>query len=373
MRLADMLDLPKGIEALILDMDGVILDTLGADHGLAVEAARRVVGEGGWVSRETVRRHFALEPVGFWEKLCEAAPQSPDAATKAKLVDVYNDLRTEAAFDLLPGIVAVIDAAAAAGLKLAVASSNAEPVVRALIDRAGLTGRFAAVSGIVDGAAGKPAPDIYRRALDSLGVAADRAAFVEDSLTGLEAGRAAGIDCAVAVATGATTFEALEASDRARVVYDRFARPRLSFVDGRPTEKRIDTPNDFVSHMVEHIAWRLGTGINLAWRSNDWAALGRFLGEGLRAFDFATDKAASLGMIDDGAAEVLIDRTAPPGLDFSVHPSLPEEQVLAMRVEQVRAGRELVAIARGIAEGFGARKAVSLCAIEATHQSWEGD
>jgi len=47
---------------------------------------------------------------------------------------------------------------------------------------------------------------------------------------------------------------------------------QLKFGDVR--EKSITTSNQFVSHMIEHIAWRLGVQIKLVWENTNWRALG---------------------------------------------------------------------------------------------------
>ena len=53
---------------------------------------------------------------------------------------------------------------------------------------------------------------------------------------------------------------------------------KIKLAFGNVTSKRIKTSNDFVSHMIEHIAWRLGCSIDLEWESEDWESLGRALG-----------------------------------------------------------------------------------------------
>lgn len=110
-----------------------------------------------------------------------------------------------------PGSVRFLDAAAAAGLEVAVVSSsrNAEPVLRA----AGLRDRFEVV---VDGAAaaaaglaGKPAPDTYLHAARLLGRAAAECAVVEDAHSGVQAGRGGGFGLVVGVDRGAGALELL--------------------------------------------------------------------------------------------------------------------------------------------------------------------
>ncbi|MDR2372939.1 MAG: HAD-IA family hydrolase [Bifidobacteriaceae bacterium] len=103
-----------------------------------------------------------------------------------------------------PGTVAVLDALAGAGKRLAVVSSskNAVPVLAA----AGLIDRFELV---VDGVlaahehlAGKPAPETYLYAAGRLGCAAGAAAVVEDAISGVEAGRAGAFGLVVGLDRG---------------------------------------------------------------------------------------------------------------------------------------------------------------------------
>ena len=92
--------------------------------------------------------------------------------------------------------------ALAAGWLAAVASTSAEPSVRATLARAVgepiATDRVAVFAGDVVPRK-KPAPDIYLLALRSLGVPAERAIVVEDSRNGLLAAVGAGLTCLVTV------------------------------------------------------------------------------------------------------------------------------------------------------------------------------
>ncbi|MGA1811068.1 beta-phosphoglucomutase family hydrolase [Frondihabitans sp. 4ASC-45] len=102
------------------------------------------------------------------------------------------------------GSVAFLDAAIAAGHRVAVVSSsrNAVPVLAA----AGLSDRFdVVVDGLVaadDKLAGKPAPDTYLDGAERLGLTAGQCVVVEDAQSGVEAGRAGSFGLVVGVDRG---------------------------------------------------------------------------------------------------------------------------------------------------------------------------
>lgn len=103
--------------------------------------------------------------------------------------------------DAYPGTVRLVKALRAAGVPRAAASASRH--AGELLSRAGVLDLFDA---LVDGGeaarlglAGKPQPDLFLEAVSRLGVAADRAAVVEDALAGVEAGRRGGFALVVGV------------------------------------------------------------------------------------------------------------------------------------------------------------------------------
>lgn len=96
-----------------------------------------------------------------------------------------------------PGVVDLLDEAIAEGIPCVVASSSPRSWVEGHLDRLGLLDRFAATRCLDDVAAPKPAPDLFLLAASSVDVGPDRALVLEDSLNGLRAAQAAGIDCVI--------------------------------------------------------------------------------------------------------------------------------------------------------------------------------
>jgi HAD superfamily hydrolase (TIGR01509 family) len=102
----------------------------------------------------------------------------------------------ELAAELKPvrGIEAVLDSLAAAEVPFCVASSGDHDKMRTTLGITGLLPRFEGrLFSATQVARGKPAPDVFLFAASSMGALPERSAVVEDTPTGTQAGRAAGM------------------------------------------------------------------------------------------------------------------------------------------------------------------------------------
>jgi phosphoglycolate phosphatase len=118
---------------------------------------------------------------------------------------------------LLPGVDALLAAAAARSVPVAIATSRESSSLDGLLRRLGLTGRFQAIATCDRVARGKPAPDLVDAVLAELGVDAADAVVVGDTTWDVEMARAAGC-VAVGVTTGDHAAERLVAAGAAVVV-----------------------------------------------------------------------------------------------------------------------------------------------------------
>jgi imidazoleglycerol phosphate dehydratase HisB len=144
----------------------------------------------------------------------------------------------------------------------------------------------------------------------------------------------------------------------------------LSFGDVR--KKRITTPNHFVSHMIEHIAWRMGLSIELEYRASTWQQLGRELGEAIVALGpRRLESAAALGMIDDGSASVAV-AFGSSGVAIETVGGVSRAEFLEARCEQLESGDPLVELLSGLSAGLNAEIAITIWTFEDTHHTWEG-
>jgi HAD superfamily hydrolase (TIGR01509 family) len=130
---------------------------------------------------------------------------------------IYTDMVSAGRLPPRPGIGRIIAEADDAGWALAVASTSAEPSVRAILEQAAgpeRAARFVVLAGdIVERK--KPAPDIYLVALDRLGTSPAETLVIEDSRNGLLAAVEAGLRCVMTV-NGYTEHE--DASEAVLVV-----------------------------------------------------------------------------------------------------------------------------------------------------------
>jgi HAD superfamily hydrolase (TIGR01509 family) len=184
--------IPTAFRALILDMDGVLLDTeriwglaeaalcdrYGVDYGPADEAATHgvLIVE----ACQHYARRFGLTDAD--------APR-----LERELLDLMAT-ELEGKVPPLPGAVELLDAVAPT-IKLAVASNSRREVVDRALERAGLADRFAVVVSADDVPRPKPAPDLYLEACRLLAVEPSAALAIEDSRVGAAAALAGGLAC----------------------------------------------------------------------------------------------------------------------------------------------------------------------------------
>lgn len=175
------------IRALIFDFDGLIIDTETPliDAWAALhERAGRVY------SRTDAHRLVGRVEIAFdpWTAFGPAADREALEAEHHRL-----SRELTARQPILPGVLAYLQEARVRTLKLGLASNSNHEHVDRHLTRLGLNLFFDLTCCREDVAAGKPAPDLYFRAIQRFGVAPPEAIAFEDSTAGTLAARAAGL------------------------------------------------------------------------------------------------------------------------------------------------------------------------------------
>jgi HAD superfamily hydrolase (TIGR01509 family) len=154
-----------------------------------------------------VRRRFVLAYGGRWHDGAQAAmigmrtnewaayvhadlgvALDPDRIAQIVVNEVKDRLMRE--LPIIPGAEGALERLAAA-FQLGLATSAALPVAQAVLQKTGWTKFFRVVVSADEVPRGKPAPDIYLRALELLNADAARTAAVEDSANGIRSAHAA--------------------------------------------------------------------------------------------------------------------------------------------------------------------------------------
>jgi dihydroxyacetone kinase phosphoprotein-dependent L subunit len=201
--------------ALILDCDGVLADTeryghlvafnqTFAEFGLPVhwtldDYRHKVLIGGGKERLASLLTPEFVAAAGLPSD--QAGQQAAVAAWHKRKTEIYTQLVTSGAVPPRSGIARIVGEALAAGWRVAVASTSAEPSVVATLNRAvgaELASQVKVFAGDIV-TRKKPAPDIYLVALDWLGLPAGQGVVIEDSRNGLLAATGAGLATVITV------------------------------------------------------------------------------------------------------------------------------------------------------------------------------
>ena len=182
-------------DAVIFDMDGVIVDTeyyyLGGDcrvcQGAWVESDSRGVEWTGrylasvflhmlvdWFERAGKGHFTGEEALARWDEWAHKRPRDYQALINPGAVDTIRELPRR-------------------GVRVALASSSPMDSIEEVLNACGLSDAFEYVVSGEQFKESKPEPDIYLHALDLLGLPANRCCCVEDSVPGITAGKRAGL------------------------------------------------------------------------------------------------------------------------------------------------------------------------------------
>ena len=183
----------KPISALILDCDGVIVDSeplscgawnivfdqeYGVDIGTDYEAIM------GGTSRASVEHYFNIFKLSGTEGRIQDLIKMKD--------QVYLEI-AENKLSRVPGIDTLIDQARNLGWKIGVASSGSLRKIDFNLRQVALEKAFDSISGANKGVRSKPFPDIFLNAAQQLNVPPAKCIAIEDTPAGITAAKRAGM------------------------------------------------------------------------------------------------------------------------------------------------------------------------------------
>jgi len=213
--------------ALLFDLDGTMLITdpihmavfadLMAPRGLTVDEAFYMA-----------HIHGRLNVDFFAEFLPDEA--DPQALSDEKEAEFRR--RLPRPFPAMPGVLAMLDAARAAGTPVAVVTNAKRANAEAMLNAIGARDHFAVIVSGEECRHGKPAPDPYLEAMRLLGAEPGRCIAFEDSPSGIRSARASG---AYTVAIRSSLDDAALRAAGADITIQDFTDPTLPAIVQRLT------------------------------------------------------------------------------------------------------------------------------------------
>jgi HAD superfamily hydrolase (TIGR01509 family) len=181
------------VRAILLDMDGVLIDS--ERHWHAIEGAwlRSVIP--GWID-EYQKECVGLSMLGLYEMLCfrhELSMTYPDfQQAYMELAEAIYQERAE----LMPYCMDFLRAARESGTTLAVVSSSPKDWIQIIVDRFHIADYFSRLVSADDvGGIGKPDPAVYLHAAAQLSEDPSDCVAIEDSENGVLSAVRAGMQC----------------------------------------------------------------------------------------------------------------------------------------------------------------------------------
>jgi HAD superfamily hydrolase (TIGR01509 family) len=184
---------PAGLEAVLFDMDGLLVDSEPLWFVVEREVAGRLGAPWGEADQEALIGG-SLERTVSWLLAKAAGPVTASRDDVARwLVEGMARLVLARGLPIQPGAARLLAALEAAGVPCALVTASSRAIMDAVLQVTGLS--FGVTVCGQDVRRGKPDPEPYLLAAARLGVLPAGCVVLEDSPTGIAAGRAAG--CAV--------------------------------------------------------------------------------------------------------------------------------------------------------------------------------
>ncbi len=213
---------PQELKAIIFDMDGVLVDS----EPLHLLAMQKLLQRYEIAYNEHDNREFlGKKDIVIFEILIDRFKLD---LTPAQFVDVKEELMVELISSKAiarPGVASLLERARNLGVPMAVASSATLPTINLVVDTLNIRHYFKTLCSGDQVKHGKPAPDVYLLAAQQIKVAPENCLVVEDTITGLTAGKAAGMFC-ISIPCEATAHQDHSIADLS-----------LSRIDEIPVEK----------------------------------------------------------------------------------------------------------------------------------------
>ena len=199
------------IKAVIFDVDGTLLDT----ERIYMKAWKEAAAEAGFVMPDSVlqktRAVNTKDAARIFEE--EIGNGFSYQAVRPIRVRIAEEIIRRESPILKPGVLELLAFLEEKGIRLAVASSTNQQGTREHLAESRILDRFEVVVGGDMVTNGKPHPDIFLKAAETLGLAPEACIVVEDSPAGIRAAYAAGMKAVLVPDQAAITQQIIDMAD----------------------------------------------------------------------------------------------------------------------------------------------------------------
>ncbi len=181
------------LKAVIFDMDGVLVDTEPVHY----QANKQIMSEFGYDFEYDYYKKFIGSTLAFmWEELTEKYDiKKPVDELCDMSRDYSNAIIEKEGYPTIEGAVELVKKIHGKKIKLAVASSSSLEIIKDVVSKLQIEEYFDKLVSGEDVKNPKPAPDVFIKAANQLGVTSGECLVIEDSANGVKAAKNANMAC----------------------------------------------------------------------------------------------------------------------------------------------------------------------------------
>lgn len=213
------------LSGVIFDWDGVIVDS-SEPHRKSWEAVAKELKKE--LPEHYFERSFGLKNTRL---IPEILGWTRDPAEIERISDrkeeIYREVIREEGIKVFPGFMELLEELDEKKIPYVIASSTARVNIEFVLSFLGIGKYFSSIVSAEDVVNGKPAPDVFLKALERLGCPREECVILEDAPAGIKAGLTAGIKV-VGIGTSHAIYELVGAQH----IVESLDQLRLSDIEG---------------------------------------------------------------------------------------------------------------------------------------------
>ena len=212
------------MKAVLFDWDGTLADTREVIVATFQEVSQSV---GVSVSAEFIERRIGTGAAQTFRDILQTAGKPFDDALIKSLLEkkIQVEMSMSHKVKLFPGALRLLEALQGK-TRIALASMNNRPIIEDLLNAMNISDCFEVTLTVEEASKFKPDPEIFLKTASKLNCSPVNCVVVEDSIFGVQAAKAAGMDC-VAVLTGVYRREELETANPGLIVNSLTEKQRI--------------------------------------------------------------------------------------------------------------------------------------------------